>query len=253
MIKKTLAVLALGGLGVLAIAAPRPHETEKISRNEQSNIEILAQTDLIPPYSLEAKIDTANQKAFNLPEITPKDTLYLAAAILGEASGETNNPQYIQGVISSIFNRAKDEGSIKRAILGKTIQPNGEVVYHYTPFDPRDPNYPRVMRFLNSETARKRDPTWKQCYSLAINALNGTLKIEHPLSSATHFFVGGYNPQQYLKGSDARRKGFPSFAYEMGDSGKFVLDANKNRIPLKPVGVVPVSNGKKAFFYNLGN
>ncbi len=251
MIKKSLAFLALGGLGALAIVAPKSSEIGRITKNEQSNIEMSTQITSTHSSYLETIVDTSNQKTFNLPKVTSKDTLYLAAAILGEASGETNNLQYIKGVISGIFNRAEDKGGIKRAILGKTIQPNGEVVYHYTPFDPRDPNYQRVTNFLNSEKARKTNPLFRDCYSLARDALNGTLIIEHPLSLANYFVVRKTDPRRFVKGSDARKYGVPSWTYKMTEDGKFVLDKNKNRIPLEPVAVVPVSNGKKAFFYSI--
>lgn len=251
MIKKRLAILAIGGLGALLIAAPGNNKAVDINKNERPVSEQVILANM-PTFTdtLESTVDTIPKKTFQLPNVTPKDILYLAGTIYGEASGETSNERYVKGVVSTILNRAEKCGSIRRAVLETTINQKGERVYQYTCFDPSDPNYHRVMNFLNSERARKNDSIWNECHSIAKSVLDETMEIEEPLNSATHFFVRRHDPRLYTKRREATRRNFPSFAYEMTDT-LFVLDENKNRIPREPVAVVPVRYGMKAFFYNL--
>jgi len=175
------------------------------------------------------------------PKITNQEIELFAQAIYGEARGELDNPKYLRGVMGSIITRAKKSGkSINEVILEKRKDEKKGETHHYTCFDPNDVNYEKIKNLSNS----KDNKIWDMCYSIAEKALNNKLE----LPKATNYFVGK-NPEKYKTKKQADKMKIPSWAYKM-ENGKFVLDKNKKRIPIKPIEIVKIDENKSAYFYN---
>ncbi|MBU0959046.1 MAG: cell wall hydrolase [Nanoarchaeota archaeon] len=234
-------ILLIGGAG-LALATAIPKETEQSDSPQLRNLE--------PAHTSEERLSFQQRAKITPKNVNHLDTLILAQAIYGEARGELDNDTYIGGVVSTIVNRAKTGLGIRRTLLEKTIHPD-KVVYHYSCFDPSDPNY-RVISSLHPPRNPNQENIWNRCYLTAKQVLEGRLEVDTSLANATHFFVG-HDPRKNTTKNQASRRGIPGWAYEMTKDGKFILDENKERVPKTPLLVVDLKENRKAFFYSLNN
>lgn len=183
--------------------------------------------------------------------ISDTDTLLLARAIYGESRGQLDNEKYVWGVAETIKSRLKTTRSLRDVLLQTRIKENKkdsltskmDTVYHYTCFDPDDPNYSEI------KNPDPRDSSWKNCYNLARKILQGDHNPDSGLEGVTNYFVGE-DPKKHLSGKKAKRKGIPSWAYKMDHEGKFELDKTGKRIPIEPTAIVSLNDGKKAYFYS---
>ncbi|GEM_PF-6898387 len=184
------------------------------------------------------------------------ETMVLARAICGEGRGELDNAGYINGILDSIFTRAKKRGvSIKDVLLETRLNKNGRIVYHYTTFDPRDVNYRKIKDPINNgdaETLAERIEIWKRCYDIARKAIEDKNNGKLPLKEITNYMVVRGNPFNHRTKREAKKYGIPSWAYEM-ENGRFILDKSGKRIPRKPVDIVFIEKDKHAYFYNFRN
>ncbi|MFH1787589.1 MAG: hypothetical protein ABH811_02255, partial [archaeon] len=174
-----------------------------------------------------------------IPQKNEEEIKLLAQAIYGEARGELNNHQYLQGVISSILTRKERKNkSLKEIIKNK----GSNETYHYTCFDPKDPNSDKIKKI------NPNDEIWKVCYKIAEKALNKEIELE----SITNYFCSYGDPEKHKTKKLAKKYGIPGWAYKM-EGNKFILDKNKKRIPRELVKLAKLNNGKTAFFYDFGN
>lgn len=172
--------------------------------------------------------------------VSDSDTTLLAKAIYGESRGELKNEQYLFGVAETIQTRLnKSRKSLREIILQTRVNSRGDTTYAYSCFSPRDVNYNKLR---NPEKEN-----WDKCYNLARKIISGEFKCPPNLKGVTNYFVGG-NPNENQTRQGAIKNNIPSWAYEMDTSGKFILDSEGNRIPIKPLAIVPVGK-KNAYFY----
>lgn len=106
-----------------------------------------------------------------------KDAEALARLLFGENAVDiTDHEAMLIG--DSVLNRVRSKyypGSIAGVLYAEN---------QYSPFNPEDPNYERIMAF--NETS----PQWPRYYSLAEEILNPTRKR----SNVTHYYANSINP-----------------------------------------------------------
>jgi hypothetical protein len=178
------------------------------------------------------------------------DTMLLARAIYGEGRREVKKyPDYIKGVMASIFERAEDRGSsLREEILRTGKNEKGVTVHAYTCFSPADKNYDNIR---NPDTKSWEKEAWEACYDLAKATLANKDAEGNPITPDGFDEVIGYyvgRKAGYDKKAVAKRRGIPSWAYKMNNEGYFILSGSKTRIPRKPAKEIPVGN-QTAFFY----
>ncbi len=176
----------------------------------------------------------------------------VARLLYGEARGETSNPDYIFGVLSTLKNRAVGRGkSLKETALEsaiRTIRDKDKKVinrvreWHYSCFEPNNPNYKIITDPLRYNYRK----TWEKCYGLAVQFAEGKLKlsndVQKKLGAATDYWV------------DTEEA--PYWAYKTIRVRKNPKDSKSDIVNKKvlrePLVVVPVLNGMhKAYFYKL--
>jgi len=196
------------------------------------------------------------------PEYTQNDNfssdteiMILARTLYGEARGQIDNEDYVYGIARTITNRADKTGKTLKDIILKSREKNGKTIYHYTCFDPKDPNYSKIKDPLNAgdgENTSEREKNWRRVYDIAKKVINGDLGSDLMLEEATNYFVSRGNPIKHKTRKEAQKMGIPGWAFHM-ENGKFVLDEHRRRIPINPLAVVDINSEKKAYFYSFKN
>jgi len=187
---------------------------------------------------------------------TERDVDALARTIVGEAVGELDNRDYLNGFIESVITRAEKKGKSVADIVyevrtRKVKTKNGEKeikTWMYSCFDPRE----GIIQKVNDPVKYVGQERWNKCLEIARKALSSGVEIDNALDGATNYFVSKGDPRINRTKEEAKKYGIPSWAYQKDDDGNFALDKESKRVPVTPLKVVPVKTGN-SYFYRFNN